>query len=347
MHTIHNVELAGVSACVPKNVETNRDLEFEDFDVRRLIKTTGIEERRVASSSICTSDLCLSAAEKLIEEINWDKNDIKILIFVTQTPDYILPSTAHVVQSKLRLPSDCICIEVNEGCSGFVYGLFMLSSMMSSTKIDKGLLLVGDTISKICSPLDKSTRPLFGDAGTATALRYKEGNIFHFDIGGDGSSCNDIIIEEGGFRNPINDQSLAQIKIDKGISRAKNQLVLDGMNVFQFGISNPPKSIIDLLSYLDKSVEDIDFALFHQANRFMNENIRKKLKLPPEKVPYSLGKFGNTSSATIPLTLVNNLGQILNNSKQRLIFCGFGVGVSWATAYLETNNIVCPTLIEI
>ena len=345
---IPNVKLAGLAACVPATSEDNFSAGLSTEDAEKLIKSTGIERRRISSPEICTSDLCFHAAEKLIQDLGWDKSEIGALIFVTQTPDYILPATAPILQHRLGLGTDCLSLDISLGCSGYVYGMSTLSSIMSSGLVKKGLLLVGDTISRICSKTDKSTYPLFGDAGTATALVYDNtAKPIVSALFSDGKGYEAIIINDGGYRSEFSAASLEVKEIENGISRNAAHLQLDGMDVFSFGISQAPDSVNKLLQHIGKTSDSIDYFIFHQANKFMNEKIRKKLGLEPEKVPYTLKDFGNTSSATIPLTLVHELGKQLTTQDLKLVLCGFGVGLSWGSIYIETSNIVCSELIEI
>ena len=345
--SINNVKISGIAACVPKQTETNENLNMSAEEIRKLISSTGIKERRIADNSVCTSDLCYHAAEQLIKALNWHKEDIDCLIFVSQTPDYILPATSCLLQHRLGLNQECYTLDISLGCSGWVYGLSAIGSLISSSGLKKGLLLVGDTPSKICFKEDKSTRPLFGDAAAVTAVEWSSGSNMKFHASTDGEGFNAIIIPDGGYRNVVNQSSFIHEQVEEGITRNRLQLALDGMDVFSFGTSKAPESVHKLISHFGIEMEKIDYFLFHQANRFMNEKIRKKLKLPEEKVPYSLEQFGNTSSATIPLTMVSELGNVLPNSKKEIIACGFGVGLSWSSVYFEADRILCPPIIEI
>jgi len=212
----------------------------------------------------------------------------------------------------------------------------------------KGLLLVGDICTSNCNQKDKSTWPLLGDAVTATAFEYEEGNKgFKFQFETDGSGYDAIIIPEGGFRNPFSDESLKDSEIEPEIIRNNLNAILNGMDVFAFGISKRPQSVNKLAEHFQINKEEVDAFLFHQANLFMNEKIRKKLKVAVEKVPYSLRNFGNTSCASIPLTLVTEWREKLTDEKQHIIACAFGVGLSWGSVYFETENIICSDLVEI
>lgn len=348
LFSIQNVALRGVASCVPKTIDENANYSlFNCEDAEKFSSSTGIYHRRVADENTTSSDLCYHAAEKLIAELGWAKESIECLVFVTQTPDYILPATSCILQNRLGLSIDTYAIDISLGCSGWVYGLATISQIMSASAMKRGLLLAGDTITKFCSKDDKSTYPLFGDAGTATAFEYTQDSRLSIHTATDGSGFDAIIIPEGGYRNPFTLNSLVKTNIDTGITRSNAELILNGMDVFAFGISRAPQSVNALLEFANISREDVNFYLFHQANLFMNEKIRKKLKLTPEQVPYSLADFGNTSCASIPLTMTTQIETELREKNLKLLACGFGVGLSWGSVYFETNGIVCPELIEI
>jgi 3-oxoacyl-[acyl-carrier-protein] synthase-3 len=345
--TSNNVSICGISASVPRTNETVETI-YKWGGVSNFLNTTGICARRKASDEVTTSDLCYAAAEKLIEDLNWDKSEIDALVFVTQTPDYILPATSPILQSRLGLSKGCYTLDISLGCSGWVYALSVIASLMQNGTIRKGLLLAGDTILKMCSPVDKSTYPLFGDAGTATALVYNPDSTgLMFNLNSDGAGYETIIIRDGGYRNQPTTGSFVLQCHGEGIERSNMNLELDGMNVFSFGISKAPKSVKGLIEKFGIDKESVDLFTFHQANMFMNESIRKKLKIESEKVPYSMDEFGNTSCASIPLTLVTRRREQLISKKLNHIACGFGVGLSWGSVYFETDNITVPELIEL
>lgn len=347
--SVSDIAIRGISCCVPKNTERNIDLDIlTSEEIQKFIDATGVEERRIATKEICTSDLCCEAAGKLITDLNWQKDEIEILVFVSQTADYILPVSAAILQDRLGLSTNCIAFDVPLGCSGYVYGMSIIAGMMKAAGLKKGLLLAGDTSSKLLSKSDKSTIPLFGDGGSATAFEFDENaESLLFDLGTDGSGYKTIIINDGGSRNRIDSDSLKYETISPGIERNSCQLILDGMDVFGFGISQAPKTVNKLIEKFEIDKDEIDHFVFHQANLMMNKMIVKKLKLPAEKVPYSLKEFGNTSSTTIPLTIVAGLKEKLSKTTQDLIICGFGVGLSWGTAKIKLDNVVIPDLIEI
>lgn len=347
---IKNVRIDGIAACVPARIEENSKLEMfsskDDFD--KFVSMTGIERRHVVSNGICASDMCYEAAEKLIKDLNWEKSEINCLVFVSQTPDYKLPATSCVLQQRLGLSKECMSFDISLGCSGWVYGITVIASILSAGGNQKALLLVGDAVTTTKSPLDKSTYPLFGDAGTATALSYNpDASPIKSCLYTDGGNYEAIMIEDGGARNPFNAESLEINEFENGIKRNRLQSILDGSSVFTFGISKAPQCVNNLIENFEIDKDNVDYFVFHQANMLMNEKIRTKLKLPEEKVPYILKDYGNTSSTSIPLTMVLKLRKRLEESKNKMIACGFGVGLSWGAVYLELDKIVCSELIEI
>lgn len=346
--SIENIAIKGIAAAVPTQKESNWDYPLlTEKEKRLLIKTTGVVEKRRAPEGLTTSDLCFHATQKLLQSLAWDPSEIEILIFVSQSSDYYLPATAIILQDRLEIPQTCLAFDVGLGCSGYAYGLSIINSMMQSAGLKKGLLLVGDVSSSTCAPEDKSTYPLFGDAGTATALENNCQGTTTFSLHSDGSGHEAIIIPHGGIRNKASADSFIKKEIDKGIIRADFNLALNGLDVFNFSVTKVPKSIKEFLDKTEKSPKDFDYFVMHQANKLMNETIRKKLKFEEAQVPYTLAKYGNTSSASIPLTIVSELKDTVTKNNISLLITGFGVGLSWGITALELNSIVCPEVIEV
>lgn len=347
--SLPNVDVKGIAVCVPKNIESNRTTKLIPDDEReKLIESTGIEEKRVALDGVCTSDLCYEAADKLLSELKWDRSEIDALVLVTQTPDYIVPATACILQNKLGLSKECLAFDVNMGCSGWVYGMNICGSLISNGSLKKVLLLCGDTISRTQSHLDKSSYPLFGDAGSCTALEYCIGaSGFKIHLGTDGSDYKAIIIPDGGYRNPVTEDSLKYVDYGDGKVMTRLHGMMDGMSVFSFAITKAPKSIKGLCLKYNIDIDQIDAFVLHQANKMIVETIRKKLKVDSNKVPCSMKHFANSASGTIPVTLVTQMKEKLQNTNQNLMGCAFGVGLSWGSIYFETNSICVPDLIEI
>ncbi len=347
--SIQDIAVKGIAAAVPSNVVSNWDYDLlTESEKKLLIKTTGIEQRRMVLPGMTTSDLCFEAAEKLLKELHWKKEEIDILIFVSQSTDYYLPATAIILQDRLGLSKSCMAFDIGLGCSGYVYGLSVISGMMKATGLKKGLLMVGDISTATCSNEDKSTYPLFGDAGTVTALQYEENaKSIRFDLNSDGSGKDAIIIPHGGLRNLASPESFVKEEITPGIVRSKMDLALNGLDVFNFSIKEVPNSLKEFLEKIGTTTESYDYFVMHQANKLMNETIRKKMKFASEKVPYSISKYGNTSSASIPLTIVSELSNDLKNSEKKLLLAGFGVGLSWGSVSLNLKNVVLPEIIEL
>lgn len=346
--SVKNVKIAGISACVPEKVEVNQDSKLVPKDeLDKFIQLTGVEHRHCVSPGICTSDLCLKAAEKLIEDLKWDKSEIDLLIFVSHTTDYRLPSTACILQDKLKLPTSCMAFDVTLGCSGFIYGCGIAGKLLTGS-IKKALLMVGNTQSVLMSPEDKSTYLLFGDAGTVTALEQVEegeGDEFDFHYMTDGSGAKSVIIPDGGCRNPVTFESFTIHEYEGGIRRNGLQYHMDGVEVFSCAVNAVPKSVQALCEHYHIDAELFDYILLHQANKFMCEKIRKKLKLPSEKVPYNIQEFGNTSGATIPLLMVTNLREELKIKHLNLLLATIGVGFSYGSGRIRTKgNIHCSEL---
>ncbi len=348
--SIPDIKIAGIAASVPKKEVSTRDYNLlSEKEQENFIKIIGVEKRRVADPGIATSDLSFEAAKQLIEGLGWDPEEVELLIFVSQSRDYLIPATAGILQNKLGLPKTCMALDISLGCSGYVYGLSVMGRMMSGGAIKKGLFLVGDVSTQNTSYKDKSTYPLFGDAGTATALEYVPGAPdMAFNLQTDGSGYEAIIIPDGGIRNfATKETSFEYEDIAEGISRNKFHIALNGEEVFNFSLREVAPNIRALLEYSGMELEVIDYFVTHQANKLMNESIRKKLKIDPAKYPYSIRNFGNTSSASIPLTIVTALQDEVTGKELKLLLSGFGVGLSWGSAVINTDKIFCPALIEI
>jgi 3-oxoacyl-[acyl-carrier-protein] synthase-3 len=349
LFSTHNVSIKGISACVPAFEYNNMDYQWIPVKERELmIKTVGVEKRRIVEKGVTTSDLCFHAAEKLLKDVDWKKEEIELLIFIAQARDYHLPATSIILQDRLGLSKKCMAFDIGLGCSGYVYGLSIAAGLLNSFKLKKVLLLVGDASTSGISYKDKSAYTLFGDAGTATVLEYDENAApMHFNMNSDGSNFKAIYIPHSGSRRIPDKSSYNVRKFGPGIYRNMAQLALDGVRVFNFATMEVPPNVNELLASQNLTVENIDQFVFHQANLLMNEVIRKKIKIPKEKHPYSIQKFGNTSSASIPLTMITQIRQQLIENKTKLLLSGFGVGLSWGSAIIETNKIVCSELVEV
>ena len=342
---ISNVQISGSVSCVPKAKVSNFEnaLFNSPTEALKFVEMTGIEEKRHLEPGVLVSDLCYEAAELLIEKLAWNKEEIGVLIMVTQTPDYLIPNTAIILQNRLGLSKNTACFDIPLGCSGFVYGASVISSMLTSQGFKKGILLVGDSSSLLAHKEDKTSSPLFGDAGCATAFEFQKGKNINFKLWTDGAGFKSIMIPDGGYRNRFSEESLSLIEDTDGSKRTKVNPNMNGTDVFSFGITQVPRVVKSFLQQINKDVSEIDYFLFHQANKFMLEMIRKKIKLESSQVPYSMMKYGNTSSASIPLTL-SLIGDEVRNKK--IAMCGFGIGLSIGCGYFEIGEVFINKFIE-
>lgn len=344
---IKSVAIRGVSACVPGNVEENTDALpiFKEGEAERVVAQTGIYRRHVipSASGITVADLCTRAFEGLMAELGWERDSIDLLVLVSSSADYITPPTSNVLHGRLGLSEDCLCFDIRQGCPGWVVGMDTVATMVSTGNFKRAVLLCGDASTLMCSPMDKETRPLFSDAGTATALEYDETAApMEFHHGSRGADFQAIITPAGGLRNPVTPEALEFKSYGEHLVRRDIDCTMDGMAVFGFGLQVAPRSLSALKEHFGIEEEDIDVYLFHQANQYMNNKILKKLRLNPSKVPFSLNEFGNTSCASIPLTLVHTRCHEFATRPMNAIACTFGVGLAWGSYHFKTDKIVCP-----
>lgn len=337
---VKNTAIRAIYTSVPKQKVFTKDYEWVTIAERDLFtKTTGIIERRVASSTTTCSDLCFQAADELLNDLNC-RDQIDLILFVSQSPDYFLPSTAVILQDKLGLSKNTVAFDINLGCSGYVYGLTVIGQFLQNGNFRKALLLCGDKSTISTNYQDKSTFPLFGDAGSATLLEFdKSTDEWFAHLASDGSGKDSIIIEHGHSRHPYGSVSDEYIEYEPGVIRTKKHLALNGMDVFNFALKEVAPSIKQMLENFEINIDDIDYFVLHQANKLINESVRKKLKVTPEKVPYSIQNFGNTSSASIPLTICTCLKEKIESDQLTLLLAGFGVGFSWGSVVLKTSEI--------
>jgi 3-oxoacyl-[acyl-carrier-protein] synthase-3 len=337
---VKNTAIRAIYTSVPKQKVFTKDYEWVTIAERDLFaKTTGIIERRVASSTTTCSDLCFQAADELLNDLNC-RDQIDLILFVSQSPDYFLPATAVILQDKLGLSKSTLAFDINLGCSGYVYGLSVVGQFLQNGNFRKALLLCGDKSTISTNYKDKSSFPLFGDAGSATLLEFdKSADEWFAHLASDGSGKDSIIIEHGHSRHPYGSVSDEYIEYEPGVIRTKKHLALNGMDVFNFALKEVAPSIKLMLENFDINIDDIDYFVLHQANKLINESVRKKLKVAPEKVPYSIQNFGNTSSASIPLTICTCLKEKIESEQLTLLLAGFGVGFSWGSVVLKTSKI--------
>lgn len=335
---LKNVRVKAVAACVPKNIEKISQLTdlFTEKEMENFIATTGITERRIVpSESICTSDLCFVAAERLLEENSIDRKSIDMLLFMTQGFDYISPATSPILQHRLGLPNTTACMDLTLACSGYVYALSTAMSYCAATNVNRVLVLAGDVSSRTVDRRDGSFWPLVGDAGTATLVEKADCGEFFFDLVSFGESYKSILIPGSvNGRNPVN---------SLGFNEKETKARLDGLDVFSFAISQVPKSVNRVLVASKNDIDNVDAFLFHQANGYIIKQIAKKLKVPQQKVPMNIGKFGNTSSASMPLMMSSDLRNV---SCRKWLLSGFGAGLSIGSCLGDFGECNISELVE-
>lgn len=342
-----NIHVSGIMTAVPKyceNIMEKYEPIFGSTAVESFSKNVGVLERRIASEEQTASDLAFVAARELLEKKVVDKKQIGILVFVTQTPDYRVPATACVLHKRLGLWKDCLAFDVNLGCSGYVYGMQIVCSLLKSTGCKYGLLLAGDTSSKGIAPEDQSVTMLFGDGGSATLLEtQKNAEYIHIACRTDGSKYKAIIMPSGCFRN-IDGERQRSVWAD-GNKRSDYDLYMNGVDVFAFSISEVPVMIKDFLKTQGTDKDTYDDYFFHQANCYILKQITKKCRLIKDKVAISMDRYGNTSVTSIPLTICDKYGNEIGGKKRNLLTCGFGIGLSWGIASFELDqNDIYPIL---
>lgn len=339
----NNVGITALSASVPAEIiDNSKYTHFLDpADIKKVIEMTGIKARRFADAKTCSSDLCIDATKKLVRAIDLDIAEIDALIFVSQTPDYRTPPSSMMIAHKLGLSKNIAALDVNLGCSGYIYGLQVAFLYASQTNIRKVLLLNGETKSKAYSSKDKSTSLLFGDAGTATLVESTANeNPTIMSANSNGSGYDFIIMPGGGYRKPSSLETITERTYPDGSIRSEEHGTMDGESVFNFTITDVPKDIKSTMNESGFDWESIDFFVPHQANKFITDHIARKLKFPSEKVLYSMHKYGNTSSVSIPLTICDCIPEGIVSQRTQVIMSGFGVGLSWGTVITDLRGCV-------
>lgn len=346
----NGVGITALAGAVPHTVIDNYKYTqyFPEDQVKGVVDKVGIYERRFADEKTCSSDLCFAAAEKLIADNNINRDEIDLLIFISQTPDYRMPATSVLLQNRLGLPNSTIAFDINLGCSAFIYGLSVAYSMMSTGCLRKALVLDGETRSKVYSPKDRRSAFLFGDGGVAALIeRNEKFGESYFSLNSDGSRGDLIKINAGGYRMPSSVETLKEKVVDEyGNIRSDEQGYMNGGDVFNFVIREIPKDIKNTLSFAGVDAQSLDFYVLHQANNFINSYLAKKLKLDTSKIPSTIAKYGNTSSVSVPLTIVDQLKDKLNGHHE-LMLSAFGVGMTWATAIVPFEDCHISDIVEV
>ena len=324
-----SVKILNIEYYLPKTIITNDDLakQFSDWSSEKIEKKLGIKERHIVKEDETALDLALEAGKKILK--NYDKDKIDFLLLCTQSPEYYLPSGACILQDRLGLKTNIGAFDYNLGCSGFIYGLAVAKSLINSNIAKNILLITSETYTKHIHPKDKGNKTIFGDAAAAIIIeKSEEEQIGEFVLGTDGSGYEDLIVPNGGLRNRY-DVNAKEIDDGSGSIRTDNNLYMNGPEIFNFTIKAIPKVVDEILAKNNITLDDLDYVIFHQANKYMNEYLRKKINIPKEKFYLNLLHTGNTVSATIPIAIKDALDNKLIKRGDKVLLVGFGVGYSW------------------
>jgi len=345
---IHGVRLVGVASAVPsvmREVAEAADV-FGADEVQKISQSTGVQRRHLSAGALCASDLCYAAAKRVLEELSWDPASVNAVVFVSQTFDFPLPATSCTLQTRLGLSRDCAAFDVGLGCSGYVYGLWIAASLMSGSGLNRVLLLAGDTPNRWISPLDRSTALLFGDAGTAPYLEIDpSAPQITFCLGTDGTGWKNLVVPAGMCRRRPDATTAVRHKAEADNIRSAEELFMDGGEIFAFTLREVPPLIRNVMDAAGWAQPEVDAFVFHQANKFMLQFLAKTMKVPAAKMPLSLGEYGNTSCASIPLTINSELAEAATTRAMQLVLAGFGVGYSWAGCTISCKRIVAPPVL--
>lgn len=335
--TVNNISVVGMAVVVPENKLERDDFvkQFGEDVTTKFIKSTGIKCIHRAVPKQTASDLAYEAANKLLNNIDVEKNKIGMLVFVTQSPDYRRPATACVLQKRLELSVNCAALDVGLGCSGFIYGQQVLTSMLQNSQSEYGLLLLGETASKLVNPNDKSIAMMYGDAGAAILYKKNNGSIIKTSLYTDGYRFKSIILPAGGFRDM--DASHEEYLCSDNIRRTKYDIYMDGVSVFTFSTSDVPKSILEYFEETNTTADSYDHILLHQANQFIIKQISRRIGAAQEQVLISLDRYGNTGGISIPLTICDAFGDDNDMEKKNVLAAGFGIGLSWGITSFEID----------
>jgi len=346
-----NVKISGIASAVPAVIKSLEEaaiqLNLSDFQVGRMKKDLGIGKRHVVNSHICASDLCRPAVKALLSELEYDPATIDAMIMVTQTPDYFQPATSCVLHGRLGLAKSCATFDINLGCSGYVYGLWLGSMIIHSGNAKRVLLLAGDTLSRCVSSSDRTVVPLFGDAGSATMIEEGANDSeMTFALHSDGTGYKHLVVPAGAFRKRLSVETTKQEQCKNGSTRSEEYLYMNGAEIFNFSIREVPPLVEEVLAVSGLKKEEVDYFIFHQANKFVISNIARMLGIPIEKAPFNVfERYDNQSSASIPVTLCEDLNTEVRKNKKKVVLAGFGTGLSWAACAMSLGPAICSPVV--
>lgn len=343
--TIKNIKISGVSVALPTqklDVKSYTETFGEDV-IRKFIETTGVESVSRSIPEQTASDLGYEAAINLIQEKKINKEEIGILVFISQKPDFRAPASSFLIHDRLGLSKDCLCLDINLACSGFIVALHTIHALLQNSDAQKALLITADTSHKTLSPFDRTMIMLFGDSGSALLLEKTDEDVAaHFAIKSDGKRFKSIITPSGAYRNM--DAPKERVAWSDGILRSDYDTHMKGMDVFEFSLTDVPKLFKKFLNDLNKTPDDYDYFTLHQANHYILKQLSRKIKIPMEKIPISLDRFGNNSSNSVPLVLADHFSTVAPK-QLKLFMSGFGAGLSWACADITIDTeVILPIM---
>lgn len=333
---MERVYIKDIAYYLPEKVMTNEDIvrDFPEWSVEKIASKVGVHQRHVAAADETAADLAVKAAQSLFKQGKCGPQEVDFVLFCTQSPDYFLPTSACIIQKRLGLRTDIGALDFNLGCSGYVYGLALAKGLVVSGVAANVLLLTGETYNKHLHPKDKGNRTIFGDAASATLVGTDGiAEIGNFSLGTDGSGADNLIIKSGGMRCPKRQDDLHFDENNNPVS--SDYLYMNGSEIFTFTLDNVPPLIADTLSRNGVEKDEADLFVFHQANKYMLDFLRKKIRIAPERFYYCLSEYGNTVSNTIPIALSNALQDGSLTKGMKVVIAGFGVGYSWGGCLLR------------
>lgn len=333
---MERVYIKDIAYYLPEKVMTNEDIvrDFPEWSVEKIASKVGVHQRHVAAADETAADLAVKAAQSLFKQGKCGPQEVDFVLFCTQSPDYFLPTSACIIQKRLGLRTDIGALDFNLGCSGYVYGLALAKGLVVSGVAANVLLLTGETYNKHLHPKDKGNRTIFGDAASATLVGTDGiAEIGNFSLGTDGSGADNLIIKSGGMRCPKRQDDLHFDENNNPVS--SDYLYMNGSEIFTFTLDNVPPLIADTLSRNGVEKDEADLYVFHQANKYMLDFLRKKIRIAPERFYYCLSEYGNTVSNTIPIALSNALQDGSLTKGMKVVIAGFGVGYSWGGCLLR------------
>lgn len=338
-----NLHISHIGACLPERRVSIMDYagSFTEKEVKRIKKTTGVEAVHVSADDMCSSDYDVAMAKRLMAETGLAGADFDGIVFISQTPDYKVPGTSVILQDRLGLPKESVAFDINYGCSGYVYGLYQASLLVSSGSCKRVLVFSGDTQLKMIHEQDRANRMVLGDGFAVTVVEQGSDEMC-FAIHSDGSGCRAIFLEAGGYRMPKSESTAEPVVMKNGQTRWPEYTYMDGMEIMNFALSEVPSLVKETLELAGWQKEEVGLFAMHQANKMILEFLAKRIGTDMEHLPLTMEEMGNTVSASVPLMLTEKHRELEErNGLEKVVICGFGVGLSWGavTANLSDTKI--------